>query len=98
MVLQLEQLLLLVEVDIKLEMFLEFLVLEHLNVGTNARFSLSNISNLNQIIVDNVQDDFVVGAAKTIQYINRVGITTNLNGTGVLLMKLLKNLMEDILK
>ena len=53
------------------------------NVGTNARFSLSNISNLNQIIVDNVQGDFVVGAAKTIQYI-RVGIgTTNLNGTGV---------------
>jgi hypothetical protein len=54
-----------------------------LNVGTNARFSLPNISNLNQIIVDNIQGDFVVGAAKTIQYIG-VGIgTTNLNGTGV---------------
>jgi hypothetical protein len=31
------------------------------NVGTNARLSLSNISNLNQIIVDNVQGDFTTG-------------------------------------
>jgi hypothetical protein len=60
------------------------------NVGTNARFSLSNISNLNQIIVDNIQGDFVVGAAKTIQYI-RVGIgTTNLNGTGVLVSEIIE--------
>ncbi|MGA1047994.1 MAG: hypothetical protein ACO3UU_08275, partial [Minisyncoccia bacterium] len=40
------------------------------NVGTNARFSLSNISNLNQIIVDNIQGDFVVGESKTIQFVN----------------------------
>jgi hypothetical protein len=60
------------------------------NVGTNARFSLSNISNLNQIIVDNVQGDFVVGAAKTIQYI-RVGVgTTNLNGIGVLVSEIIE--------
>jgi hypothetical protein len=60
------------------------------NVGTNARFSLSNISNLNQIIVDNIQGDFVVGAAKTIQYIG-VGIgTTNLNGTGVLVNEIIE--------
>jgi hypothetical protein len=60
------------------------------NVGTNARFSLSNISNLNQIIVDNIQGDFVVGAAKTIQYIG-VGIgTTNLNGTGVLVSEIIE--------
>jgi hypothetical protein len=60
------------------------------NVGTNARFSLSNISNLNQIIVDNIQGDFVVGAAKTIQYIG-VGIgTTNLNGSGVLVSEIIE--------
>jgi hypothetical protein len=53
------------------------------NVGTNARLSLSNISNLNQIIVDNVQGDFVVGESKTIQFVNSLGITTSLNGTGV---------------
>jgi hypothetical protein len=51
--------------------------------ASNARFSLSNISNLNQIIVDNVQGDFVVGESKTIQFRNSLGITTSLNGTGV---------------
>jgi hypothetical protein len=60
------------------------------NVGRDARFSLSAISNINQIIVDNVQGDFVVGAAKTIQYIG-VGIgTTNLNGTGVLVNEIIE--------
>jgi hypothetical protein len=53
------------------------------NVGTNARLSLSNISNLNQIIVDNVQGDFIVGLGNTIQY-DRVGVgITGLNGIGV---------------
>jgi hypothetical protein len=55
------------------------------NVGRNARFSLSSISNINQLIVDNVQGDFVVGAAKTVQYVNNLGITTYLNGTGILI-------------
>jgi hypothetical protein len=54
-----------------------------INVGTNARFSLSNISNLNQIILDNVQGDYVVGESKTIQFVNSLGITTSLNGSGV---------------
>jgi hypothetical protein len=53
------------------------------NVGTNARLSLSNVDNLNQIIVDNIQGDFVVGESKTIQFKNSLGITTSLNGTGV---------------
>jgi hypothetical protein len=39
--------------------------------------SLSNIANINQIIVDNVQGDFVVGEGKTIQFVNSLGITTN---------------------
>ena len=54
------------------------------NVGRNARFSLSSIANINQIIVDNVQGDFVVGSAKTVQFVNNLGITTYLNGTGLL--------------
>jgi hypothetical protein len=54
------------------------------NVGRNARFSLPSIANINQIIVDNVQGDFIIGAAKTVQYVNNLGITTYLNGTGVL--------------
>jgi hypothetical protein len=59
------------------------------NVGTNARLSLSNISNLNQIIVDNVQGDFTTGVGKTIQY-DGVGVgITNLNGTGVLVNEII---------
>jgi hypothetical protein len=59
------------------------------NVGANARLSLSNISNLNQIIVDNVQGDFTTGVGKTIQY-ERVGVgTTGLNGTGVLVNEII---------
>jgi hypothetical protein len=59
------------------------------NVGINARLSLSNISNLNQIIVDNVQGDFTTGVGKTIRY-DRVGVgTTNLNGTGVLVNEII---------
>ena len=60
------------------------------NVGTNARLSLSNISNLNQIIVDNIQGDFVVGSANTIKFINNSGITTFLNGTGVLVDEIIE--------
>jgi hypothetical protein len=56
-----------------------------LNLGTNARFSLSSISNINQLIVDNVQGDFIVGSAKNVQFVNNLGITTYLNGTGVLI-------------
>jgi hypothetical protein len=59
------------------------------NVGINARLSLSSISNLNQIIVDNVQGDFTTGVGKTIRY-DRVGVgITNLNGTGVLVNEII---------
>jgi hypothetical protein len=51
-----------------------------LTVGKNIRLSLSGIANINQIVVDNVQGDFIVGAGKTIQFVNNLGITTNLNG------------------
>jgi hypothetical protein len=60
------------------------------NVGRDARFSLSTISNINQIIVDNVQGNFVVGAANTIKYVNNLGITTYLNGTGVLVDEIIE--------
>ena len=60
------------------------------NVGRDARFSLPTISNVNQIIVDNVQGDFVVGSANTIKFINNSGITTFLNGTGVLVDEIIE--------
>jgi len=58
-----------------------------INVGRNARFSLSSISNINQIVVDNVQGDFVVDSVKTIQLINNLGITTD---TGTLINEIIE--------
>ena len=52
-----------------------------LTIGQNARFSVGIITGVNQLILDNVQGDFVTGAGKTIQYINNSGITTTLNSS-----------------
>jgi hypothetical protein len=51
------------------------------SVGSNARFSIVSIASTNQLILDNVQGDFVTGVGKTVQYINNSGITTNLNAS-----------------
>jgi hypothetical protein len=48
--------------------------------GGDAKFSIVSIGNTNQLILNNVQGDFVVvGTGKTLQYINSSGITTILN-------------------
>lgn len=48
-------------------------------LGRNLRLSVSNISGINQIIVDQVQGTFRVGAANTLRYVNNSGITTTIN-------------------
>jgi hypothetical protein len=52
-------------------------------VGRNARFSIVSLQNTNQLILDNVQGDFVVGSGRTVQYINSSGVTTSINGGGI---------------
>ena len=49
------------------------------NLGTGVRMSLVSIANTNEIILDNVQGDFVTGAGNTVQYDNNSGLTTNMN-------------------
>ncbi len=52
-------------------------------IGANVRLSVVGISSATQLVVDNVQGDFVTGVGKTVQYImldGSVGITTELNG------------------
>lgn len=52
-------------------------------VGRDARFSIISISNPNQLILDNVQGNFEVGAGKSLRYITNSGITTlNLSSGG----------------
>ena len=51
------------------------------NLGLNARLSLVSIANTNQLIIDNVQGDFVTGAGNTVKFINSSGLTTDLNSS-----------------
>jgi hypothetical protein len=50
-------------------------------LGKSLQISVSNLSGINELILDNVQGDFLTGVGKTIQYINNVGITTDLNAS-----------------
>lgn len=52
------------------------------SVGRNARFAISGIGNTNELILENVQGDFVVGLSNKVMYTNSSGITTELNLTG----------------
>lgn len=52
------------------------------SLGRNLRLSVGAISGINEFVIDQVQGDFEVGAAKTVQFINSLGIRTDLNGTG----------------
>ncbi len=48
--------------------------------GVNAQLSITSITNINELILDNVQGEFVVsGAGNTVSYNNNSGITTELN-------------------
>lgn len=50
-------------------------------LGKNLKISVSQLSGQNQLIIDNVQGDFITGVAGTIQYVNSSGITTTLNSS-----------------
>jgi hypothetical protein len=50
-------------------------------VGRDAKLTVGSISNVNQLIIDNVQGEFETGASKNLKYINSLGITTTLNAS-----------------
>ena len=49
------------------------------NLGLNARLSVVTIGDVNELILDNVQGDYQVGAANTISFTNSAGLSTTLN-------------------
>jgi len=51
------------------------------SLGRNLRISVSELSGVNELIIDNVQGEFEVGTTKAIQYVNNSGITTDLNSS-----------------
>ena len=52
------------------------------NLGRNLRLSVSEISGVNELIIDQVQGEYVTGVGNTLRYINNVGVSTDLNGSG----------------
>ena len=52
------------------------------SVGRNARLTITGIGHTNELILNNVQGEFVVGAAKTLFFFNSSGISTELNSSG----------------
>lgn len=52
------------------------------NLGRNLRLSVTQVSGINQLIIDQVQGDYVTGVGNTLRFINNAGVSTDLNGTG----------------
>ena len=52
------------------------------STGRNARFSVVSLGSTNQLIVDNVQGDFLTGVGNTVKFTNSVGVGSTLNGIG----------------
>lgn len=52
------------------------------NLGRNLRMSVSEVSGVNQLIIDQVQGEYVTGVGNTVRYVNNAGVSTDLNGTG----------------
>jgi hypothetical protein len=48
-------------------------------VGRNARLTITGIGHTNELVLNNVQGEFVVGSANTLMYTNSSGISTELN-------------------
>ena len=50
------------------------------SVGRDVRFTITGIGVTSQLILDNVQGDFIVGAGSTLKFYNSAGVSTELNG------------------
>jgi hypothetical protein len=47
------------------------------NLGRNLRLSVSEISGVNELIIDQVQGEYVTGVGNTLRYINNAGVSTD---------------------
>ena len=67
------------------------------NLGRNLRLSLVSIANTNEIILDNVQGDFITGVGHSLQFVKNDGITTALNYAtgGNVLIDGINNVISD---
>jgi len=52
------------------------------NLGRNLQLSLGSVTGINELIIDDVQGEFELNAAKPLQYISPAGITTMVSDVG----------------
>ena len=52
------------------------------SVGRNARLTVSGIGHTNELILNNVQGEFIVGSSNPLFFVNSSGISTELNSSG----------------
>ena len=57
-------------------------VIGQANIGSGLRLSVTGIGRSSELLLNNVQGDFVIGVANTIQFVNNSGVTTTLNYAG----------------
>ena len=50
-------------------------------LGRNLQLSVQSLDGTNELILDNVQGDFITGTGSTVQYTNSLGVTTSLNAS-----------------
>jgi hypothetical protein len=64
-------------------------------LGRNLRLSVSAISGINEIVVDQIQGTFRVGAAYTMQYVTSAGISTDINAATGGNVKIVSSTVEN---
>lgn len=65
------------------------------SLGRNLRLSVSQISGINEIVVDQIQGTFRVGAAYTMQYVTSAGISTDINAATGGDVKITSSIVEN---
>ena len=67
------------------------------NLGRNLRLSLVSIANTNEILLDNVQGNFITGVGHSLQFVNNDGDTVPLNDAtgGNVLIDGINNVISD---
>ena len=53
------------------------------SLGRGMKLSVVSLTGQNELIIDNVQGNFLTGPTNYIQYVNNLGVTTNLNASNI---------------
>ncbi len=64
-------------------------------VGRNLQLSIAEIHGINELVIDQVQGDFVVGTGKTLRYINSSGVTSEFSANSTVTLDTTPRIIND---